>query len=206
MMNKDSNTIKLDKYGNELTRINALTQSYKSFRFKNEKFEASVSEMQYKVITQMFIEKMFNMIVKNGYKFHLPYSLGAFEVIQVNQLELKKYFEMQGKKYYVNENNKGDAFQILNKPTKGCWWKFKWFKPLNRKVVKNLRKYVIKLVRSNVRASSNKDYSKSTNRLNITDFYLKEGYKLYREIDVKWFKHYRAIKEEFDNKIRLDDK
>lgn len=118
---KNNSTIKLDKYGNEITKINVLSQSYKSFRFKNEKFEASVSETQYKVIIQMFIEKMFNTIVKNGYKFHLPYNLGAFEIIQINQLELKKYYEMQGKKYYVNENNKGDAFQILNKSTKGCW-------------------------------------------------------------------------------------
>jgi hypothetical protein len=124
---KNNSTIKLDKYGNEITKVNVLTQSYKSYRFKNDKYEVKLSELQYKSIIQMFIEKMFECIVKEGYKFHLPYNLGSFEIIQINQLELANYFKMKREvlknnniRYYLTDRNKGDAMQILNKKTNGC--------------------------------------------------------------------------------------
>lgn len=176
-------------------RVNVIKESYKHYRFKNDRYKVSADYGEYSLIANKFFEKLFEKIVKTGLMIDLPSKLGSFIIEQYNTAEYIESLEKRGKKYrkrdriseklYYQEYGKVVEIHYDDSETDGKMWTFSWVRSKNG-TFKNKHMYSFNLVRSNVRSSSNKVYSEKSKRLTVHDYYKEEGYKIYRNLIIPY--------------------
>lgn len=170
---------------------NAITESYKHYRFKNERYKVSADLKEYNNIAKVFLKHLFKLIVTTGNAVELPSRLGVFVIEQYNVIAYnnrlkKKNKSVWNKDYnYSKEYEKAYGYKIVkeyeNETTNNRMWTFSWLKS-SKGTFKNKPLYSFNLVRTNVRSTSNKEYSIFSDRLCVHDFFLREGYLIYREM------------------------
>jgi hypothetical protein len=181
-------------------RVNVIEESYKHYRFKNERYKVSADYEEYKNIANAFFKKFFEKLVTTGFLIEMPSRLGAFVLEQYDTDKYKSEMEKKGKSVWnrdvFSEKRHRAAYGFhkdiyyTTEETDGKMWTFSWLKGA-KGAFRNKHLYSFTLVRSNVRSSSNKDYSDKSKRLTVHDFFKEEGYKLYRQVYRNYYNKYK---------------
>lgn len=175
----------------KLKSVNVIKESYKHYRFKNERYKVSADFSEYNKISNAFFQKLFELLVTTGFMVDLPSKLGTFVLEQYDTESYQDRLKKQNKPFWnrdINSEKKyfekyGSKVEIKydSSETDGKMWTFSWLKSESGTFT-NKSMYSFSLVRSNVRSTSNKSYSELTKRLTVHDFYKEQGYKLYRQL------------------------
>lgn len=170
---------------------NVIKDSYKNYRFKNDRYKVSADLKEYSDIAKEFFKNLFEIIVLTGGPVELPSRLGQFVIEQYNVVAYNRSLKERNKSIWNIDYKSSKKYEELygykvekeytNKSTNNKMWSFNWLKS-NGVTFKNKPLYSFKLVRSNVRSTSNKKYSSAKDRLCVHDFFLKEGQYIYREL------------------------
>ena len=171
--------------------VQVIKESYNNYRFKNSRYKVSADYAEYKTIAALFFQKLFEKIVTTGFAIELPSRLGVFVLEQYNTDKFANDLEKKGKTVWARDvQSEKKHFETYGykkmisynaDDTDGKMWTFSWLRSDNGTFV-NKHLYSFSLVRSNIRSTSNKDYSTSSKRLTVHDFYKETGYKLYRYV------------------------
>lgn len=172
-------------------KVNVFKESYKHYRFKNERYKVSADYSEYTKIASTFFKNLFEKLVTTGFLIELPSRMGAFVIEQydvekcIDKLK-DKGFTYRGRDRFAERRHfklYGFHKKIYYDTTEsdGKMWTFSWLKA-KKGAFRNKNMFSFTLVRSNVRSTSNKDYSSKSKRLTVHDFFREEGYKLYREV------------------------
>lgn len=170
---------------------NVIQESYKHYRFKNERYKVSADLKEYTIIAKEFLKQLFHYIVTTGKAVELPSKLGIFVIEQYNVLAYNERLKKKNKKVWNKDYKYSKAYEELygykmtkeydNASTNNRMWTFSWLRD-PKGTFRNKSLYSFNLVRSNVRSTSNKEYSIYKDRLSVHDFFLKEGHAIYREL------------------------
>lgn len=178
---------------------NVIKDSYKNYRFKNDRYKVSADLKEYCDIAKEFFKNLFEILVLTGGPVELPSRMGQFVIEQYNVVAYNNSLRERNKPVWNIDYKSSKKYEELygykvekeytNKSTNNRMWSFNWLKSKNS-TFKNKSLYSFKLVRSNVRSTSNKKYSNTKDRLCVHDFFLKEGHKIYRELVYSKNKNY----------------
>lgn len=195
-------------------QVDVSTKSYDSYKYKNKRYTNYATDKEYKKILSEFFKELIIEIATSGALIELPSKLGAFEIVQYNTDDFKESLQLRNKKFRLRdfgamnklkkEKNINTAISPNNELTNGCWWLIKWKKAAYCNFSQR-GNYKFELVRSNIRATSNKKYAAKANRFNITEFYREKGYEIYREIDYRpLINKYKALNKQKEIDIEED--
>lgn len=172
-------------------KVSIIKDSYKNYRFKNDRYKVSADYAEYNKIATCFFKKLFENLVTTGKEYELPSKLGIFVLEQYDTEKYRNKLERKNKPFWNRDiNSEKRYFEIYgikkeipydSSETDGRMWTFSWIKSKNG-TFRNKQLYSFSLVRSNVRSTSNKNYSEKSNRLTVHDFYKEKGYKIYRNL------------------------
>ena len=172
-------------------RVNVIAESYKHYRFKNERYKVSADYDEYKKVANKLFQRLFEAIVTTGLEFELPSRLGVMIVEQYDCAKYMKRLADKGKKYWATDKKTqveyykryGHFKQIPfdSVDTEGRMWTYSWLRS-KKGTFRQKSFYSFNLVRSNVRSTSNSEYSDKSKRLTVHDFYKETGYKIYRNL------------------------
>lgn len=171
--------------------VQVIKESYKHYRFKNDRYKVSADYAEYKVIAELFFKKLFEKLVTTGFLIELPSRMGSFILEQYSTEKFQSDLDRKGKTLWARDiqsetkhfKTYGYKKKIIydSSDTDGKMWIFSWLKGDNG-VFRTKHLFTFNLVRSNVRSTSNKEYSEHSKRLTVHDFFKERGHKLYRYV------------------------
>lgn len=172
-------------------RVNVIQESYKHYRFKNERYKVSADYEEYKKVANKLFERLFEAIVTSGLEFELPSKLGVMVLEQYDTEKYIKKLEEKGKHHWATDKKtqieyfkRYGHFKKIpydSSETEGRMWTYSWLRS-KKGTFRQKSFYSFNLVRSNIRSTSNSEYSEKSKRLTIHDFYKETGYKIYRNL------------------------
>lgn len=190
-------------------KVNVIKESYKHYRFKNDRYKVSADYSEYSKIANAFFKNLFKKLVTTGFQIELPSRCGAFVIEQFNTEKYYNVLKEKGLKNWNRDVKSEKEFFLTygyrkeitydSDATDGKMWTFSWIK-VKGGTFRNKHMYSFTLVRSNVRSTSNKSYSENSKRLTVHDFYKEEGYKIYRQLYRPYYNKYKNNLENPENK------
>lgn len=172
-------------------KVSVIKESYNNYRFKNDRYKVSADYREYSMLAQAFFNNLFKAIVTTGLEYPLPSRLGTFIIEKYSVEKFDENLKKEGKRMWKTDINSEKRFEeeygfrkeirYDTDETDGFMWVFSWLKN-EEGVFTNKKYYSFELVRSNIRNTSNKEYSERSNRLTVHTFFKEKGHKLYRTL------------------------
>ena len=71
-------------------KVQVIKESYKNYRFKNNRYKVSADYAEYNTIASLFFKKLFEKLVTTGFAIELPSRLGVFVLEQYDTNKFAK--------------------------------------------------------------------------------------------------------------------
>lgn len=177
----------------EIKSINSIARSFENYKWKKDTSHKNYcSKKEYNEIAKEFFEELSYELITTGRKVCMPKGLGCFQVCKFKKKGrsidyAKTRAKHDGENYEKLTKNQRDSVTNIyhtNMGTKGYWVDFFWYagkhpKNENSRSIANVKSYIFRPSRPNVRPNS---YNERNPRVSLFPFFKDKGWKMYSEI------------------------